>query len=186
MPYLRRLMSLVVLAAVGGGYSAQAVLPATPEQILCGSTYVFVGRVLTAPSTDCRVKFSDPPCSPPNSWHVKVRVDEIMGAQGAEAKYPPARALWPGEVIDVLLLGRNKVFLPGEIVLTEPSDSISPNDWLKAAFANRDFLFSLIMTNYDLNRDALEVAVWPLSKKDWARETMVQSQSRRWDCPRPK
>jgi hypothetical protein len=197
----RSMAGLAALALVFGGGPAGAILPATPAQILCGATYVIVGHVLTASSADCRVTLGnlDARCSPTNLVRLKVQVKAVLGAQAADAKNPPGRALWPGETIDAItsaklsLDPRDKFHFQGGLVfrgIPSPSPefpvTLLSNERLTAAYANQDFLMSVSMTKSDLElRDSLSVVVWPTSRKEWARHTMDDPALRRiYDCPR--
>jgi len=172
---------------------SQAMLPATPEQILCNSTYIIVADVLAAASADCRViAGSHPTCDPKHLVRLKAQVKEILGAQPADAKYPPGRTLWAGETIDIKTSARvvqdsvEKYDGQEGLVFKASPGTLLSEERLNAAYAKQDFLMSVSMTKFDLEmHDTLWAVVWPTTRKAWALRTMSDWKHRRYDCPRP-
>lgn len=183
--YLRSVAGAMVAMAVGAGV-AYADSTATPEQMLCSSHYIFVGRVLSAVNEDCRLKASSKhSCSltsPRNEVLLKIVVTGIYGVR-SDLPAKPGNMLRVGQTIDpmtrtrVFPFNKEKFAHQGGLAFAAPYDAVLPDDWIRAAYVDQEFIFS---------GSPSWVLAWSPEKKAWALETM-----RRWTgsgsgaCPEP-
>lgn len=165
--------------------AAQALMPIVPEQLLCSGAYVFVGRVLSVANRDCRLTKPASQCSTSNRNDVEldVVITRILGVR-PEMLTAPAIGLRVGQTIRPMAAALaapyqiGKYDGEGRLAFVAPYDAILPDERLKEAYLDQEFVFS---------GEAKFVHIWPLDKMPWAQETMTQagrpSDGRR--CPTP-
>jgi hypothetical protein len=101
------LLSLVALAFVP---KANATLPASPEQMLCQSSYIFTGRVLHAQHEYADQVITSVHSTPRNPVKLTIEVRDILGAARPPSHLTPLLALSPGDMIQ----GRTQaIVIPG-------------------------------------------------------------------------
>jgi hypothetical protein len=170
IPLIAATIGMVALALPS---AARAISPATPEQMLCGGRpYIFVGRVLSAVSRDCRLTKSAAECGltfTQNEVQLQVVVTRILGLR-PEALGNPRSALRVGQTIDPMTealatpYATNPYDEQGRLMFNAPYDTLLPDDRLKAAYVGREFVFA---------GGASRVRIWSLDKVGWAQETMA-------------
>ena len=141
--------------------------------MLCGaSPYIFVGRVLSAVSKDCRLTKPTSQCgqtSGKNDVQLRVEVTQILGIR-PEAVRSGQSTLRVGQTIDPMTSALAAPYATiqydeqGRLVLNAPYGALLPDERLRAAYVGRELLFAGGPSN---------VRVWALDKARWAQETMM-------------
>jgi hypothetical protein len=187
-------IATVLVSAMMGSTSTRALSPASPEQLLCNSSYVFLGRAVSASNRDVG---KDPKSfaryDTRNTVELSILVKEVMGTTGPLSKSPPGPVLSPGDTIEAVTTAETLPWsmLPhgsnGHLYFTAPLDAILPNDLIRSAYTAEDFIFSALTPSPGRRHLVL---VWPADKRDWALQTMARAQanaardsSGSWDCP---
>ncbi len=70
--------ALVLIGCGGLSGLANALSAATPEGVVCSVQQIFVGKVLSAKSMDCRLTSAQGRCSPDDRVSVSVQVERIV------------------------------------------------------------------------------------------------------------
>lgn len=76
MKHLTNALVLIGCGSLSG--LASALSPAIPENIVCATPQIFVGKILSANSTDCRLNHPHGGCSPTDKVEVVVHVERIV------------------------------------------------------------------------------------------------------------
>jgi len=66
--------------------SAEAIMPATREQILCNSSEIVIATIIEGASADCRLK-GLPNCDPQDVVRFSIRIDGVLGVRKHEHGY---------------------------------------------------------------------------------------------------
>ncbi|MDQ0463097.1 hypothetical protein QO010_000845 [Caulobacter ginsengisoli] len=90
-------VALVVTAAMAG--PAQAVMPASLEQILCSGRSAVIATVVEARSRDCRLQSADRYCYNFGSVGVTLRIDEVLA--------PSEISATAGDLVQTAIRARN-------------------------------------------------------------------------------
>jgi hypothetical protein len=186
---------LAIVSAMMGSAPAGALSPATPEQLLCNSSYIFLGQVVTASNRDAG---KDPKSfakyATRNTVDLSIVVKELVGIASPTSQQPPGPVLSPGDTIEAATIANT---LPwsvsrhggnGRLYFQAPVDAILPNDLIEGAYVGEDFIFS---SGTPRPGKRHYVLVWPADKKSWALKTMAQAQlyavknNASWHCPAP-
>ena len=99
MNRFRRFASLLGLGTLYVSSAAHAISPITTEQRLCsGATYVFVGRIISIVSKDCRLSNSPAYRSDKrkDDLELSIRVSRILGVWPDRLNENPSLALREG------------------------------------------------------------------------------------------
>ncbi len=169
---LRWLGGMLSLAALAASSPAAALPPIDPEQLLCNSPYIFVGRVLSVVNKDCRLARAAAQCSSArkNELQLEILMTRILGIRPSMVT-APAAALRVGQTIRPTATALAAPYRMekhdgvGGLAFTAPYEAILPDETLKAAYLDQAFLFS---------GGAQFVHTWPLDKIGWAQETMTR------------
>ncbi len=169
---------------------AEATLPATPEQVLCWSSYVFIGRAVSAINENAHKDGASFPVGVSrNVVNLSVEVREIVGV-AERAGVVPARILKPGDRVEVVthplvapMATRHSRFgYQGGLNFDAPLDMILSNEIVGRAYTSEDFLYSMRLNITDVQSKVryLPAAIWSLEKKEWAVSIMEQVREGRY------
>ena len=175
---LRFVPCLVSAVTAAAPVTAQPIPAATPEGIFCTGTYIAIGRVLDAASTECPSEKREG-CSPDDLVDLKVEITEVMGARKASPSYPVGRSLHRGDIIPI------RIRLFASLVITAippPKKPMPSNQQIRNTFVNKEFVFSVVMMDHDVKEHSIfSASVWPASEKSWALDTMTSEPA--GNCP---
>lgn len=164
-----------------------ALSPATPEQILCGQDYLFVGKAIKA--TPVRTP-ADGSSNSRNRVDLTIVVQRVIGTKKTgTSSYRSYPVLSPGDTIKATTyavpfpyssLGRFRE--QGGLYFTGPSNSVIPDDILIRAYLDEAFIYS---GSYFTPSTEMSVEEWPLEKEDWIRKTMADYPAHGQPCASP-
>jgi hypothetical protein len=161
-PYLVSVLAVTSVAA-------QPIPAATPEGILCASTYVAVGNVL-----DAAIAGSG------DLVDLKVTVTDVMGARDSAPSYPVGRSLKRGDVVPL------RLHLFASLVITAlPRERPMPTEQqVRDTFVGKAFIFAVAMMDHNVrDHSTFPANVWPMAERTWAVDTMTRAPD--GNCPRP-
>ena len=177
---------------------AQATMPATAEQRLCGGAAIVFAKVVDGGGADCRLESLDATCSLRNVVRLSVVIRKVLGVD-MEPKYPDlvlrsVKGPIPdmiGETVDIYV----RVSDPPDIAvhhaihdvadgygeLTGSTSRPLVDKDVQKLYVGKTLIFSIgIKSSRD---NAYWSTAWPTRSKSWVMETL-----RLWkdtDCPRP-
>jgi hypothetical protein len=188
MSRIGSLLAVAFLATISCLSPGVAISPATPEQMLCGATYIFVGRAIEAAPVRARPNMSS---DNKNGVNLTVAVRRVIGVKAATSQYRSNPVLGPGDTIRATTHARTDPFSSagrfghqGGLVFTGPYDSVVPDDLLTAAYKDEDFIYSAHL-GVDRPGERALVSVWPLEKEEWVRKTMAMYAKMGLPCSAP-
>ena len=175
---MNRVAIFAALVAGAVAPAASALSPASPEQMLCASSYIFVGRALDARPDPAGQKDISPPYYRQEPVHLAIEVREILGVAHPPARRAPVIALNAGDTIQgwtqaIVIPGsvrQGKYRYQGGLQFDAPIESALPHEVIEAAYTGEDFIFSAAMTGI---QPRYGVLVWPASRRSWVLETMA-------------
>jgi hypothetical protein len=190
MSRIGSLLILTVLMVISCISLGGAISPATPEQILCGANYIFIGRAIEAEPVRQRPNvISDDK----NGVNLIVLIRRMMGIKEASSNYRASPVLSAGDTVRAYTRVRVAPYSAprfnqqGGLHFTGPYDSLVPDETLKAAYAGEDFIYS---ASLDLGVDKpgarASVVVWPVDQQEWAYKTMAMYAKAGWPCSSPQ
>jgi hypothetical protein len=184
------LLTLTVLATVSCISLASAISPATPEQILCGANYIFVGRAIEAVPVRQRPNVV---ADDKNGVNLAISVRRLTAMKEASSKYLASPILSAGDTVRAytrVVVGpysAPRFNHQGGLYFTGPYDSLVPDAVLKAAFTGEDFIYSASLDlNVDRPGSRAYVVVWPVDQQEWVNKTMAMYAKAGWPCSSPR
>lgn len=187
---MNRLAPLLLLSALCSLFcvaEGAATMPATPEQMICGREYIFIGRAIEA----------TPVKTPP--WHssssgnrvdLTIVVERVLGTKAPEAASRQSLpVLSPGDTIRATTYAlpfpyssAGRFRDQGGLLFTGPYNSVISDDVLIKAYTDEAFLYSGSSFTPTIR---MRVSEWPLDKEDWAKKTMATYAKHGWPCSSP-
>jgi hypothetical protein len=180
---MRTLWFLLVVTAPATGL---AITPALPQQILCWSSYVVVGRVQKATSWEC-LPDKDRDC-PNRIGILTIQILEISGAKNPDRNYSAWQKLRIGDVTDVKVEVWSRDIWEGGRTIRDPSanDTLTQRD-LETLMLDRDFVFGISMARWDPQSAPYRSTIWRLERKHWVEQTLAGASTLpSGSCPRPE
>lgn len=170
----------ITLAILVGGLAHAA--PALPENILCGATHVFAGKIVDVKSRDCRLE-SKGYCSPPDKLQMRVEVGQVFRTsifpEWALAEPGHPRQITSGHAVHVVAFafsyGANRY--PALLVEQDVPDPMT-TDWIRQKLLGKELIFNTQQPSEVVQAPsgpvhALYGGLLPLEGQQWVRETLA-------------
>jgi hypothetical protein len=178
---------LSVLASLFCVADGAAIMPATPEQMICGREYIFIGKAIEATPvrTPTGASFSSG-----NRIDLTIVVERVLGTKAPEASsrrsFP---VLSPGDTVKATTYARSFPYSSagrfndqGGLLFTGPYDSVIPDEILIKAYTDESFIYSGSSFTPTIR---MSVSEWPLGKEDWVKKTMAMYAKHGLPCSSP-
>ena len=179
---MRKLLLLLFVTTPVTGF---ALVPALPEDVLCWSSYVVVGRVEAATGWVCS-PVGDWNC-PNRTGQLTVRVREILGSRNPDSNYSAWQKVLVGDTTAVTVEVRSNDIWEGGHTVRDPSATgmLSVGDVEKVVLG-KDFVFGISMARWDPQSAPYQSTIWRLERKPWVEKILSRmSTLPNADCPRP-
>lgn len=138
MKHLTNALVLVGCGSLSG--LASALSPAIPENIVCATPQIFVGKILSANSMDCRLNYPHGKCSPTDKVEVLVQIERIVFSTPSPA-WAADYVLKEGKTTTVHIwmhsFSHNKY-----PALLEQDERVITNEIATSLLGGKDFVFS--------------------------------------------
>lgn len=158
---------------------ATAVIAATPEQRLCGSSVVVVAQVIDGFGRDCRLQQTSE-CYPRDVVELIVRVSRILGETDQTAVHDGTVVAIETYAAQIEHPERSVDLVPdGNLLVVPARGHPLSNQEVRELFAYRKFIFG-INTRTRLPYGA---TAWDLQREPWIHGVLMNPQG--LPCPRP-
>lgn len=179
---MRKLLLLLFVTTPVTGF---ALAPALPEDVLCRSSYVVVGRVEAAIGWVCSPA-GDWDC-PNRTGQLTVRVREILGSGNPDPSYSAWQKILVGDTTAVTVEVRsNDIWEDGRTVRDPSATGILSVGDVEKLVVGKDFVFGISMARWDPQSAPYRSTIWRLERKPWVEKILSRmSTLPDADCPRP-
>jgi len=177
----RFLLALTAVAVMSGISAAPALMPISPEQLLCDANTIFVGRAIEASPARRR-----PDAQDANGVDLTIMVRRMIGRK--ELSGGPTPILAPGDSIRAYArasvspypaVGRFDDKLG--LAFLGPYDSLVPETDLVQAYTVEDFIYAAHLAPGVRSF----VRTWPLAQEERVRKTMASYAKMGQPCSSP-
>lgn len=164
---------------VAGSIDAHAILPASAEQMLCLSSYIFAGRVVAVTTEPYKKPDRIASTLPGRRVDLSVAVRDVLGVASSVSANAAGPVLAPGDTFKVFTWLSTTLDFGGDFDFDVGSaiQFRAPSPWLSEervapALMGKDFIFAARKASPGTG---YEVQMWRIDKKDWILKTMEQA-----------
>jgi hypothetical protein len=169
---------------------------ATPLDMVCKCSEIFIAEVLSAKSLDCRLQYPDAlECEPQDILQLSVKIGRIIAADGQDVFKKYGHVPRSGDTIDVGIKIYNRLpQVVGGVKLDFRNDKmgmlsaeprtgkpLSVED-IANQFVGKTFVFGIKLDDW-VKRDDVWAHAWLLTLQPWIEDTLNTTTGR--PCPRP-